>query len=69
MSKPPEDDSQATERGKTRASQMLGETDGSQVQVEEEKTRDGKSASRLKKRKQEKKCNAIPQIINASWEQ
>lgn len=37
MSKSPEDDtaSQATERGKTRASQMLGETDGGQEQVEE----------------------------------
>ncbi len=36
MSKSPEDDtaSQATERGKTRASQMLGETDGGQEQVE-----------------------------------
>lgn len=37
MSKSPEDDtaSQATERGKTRASQMLRETDGGQEQVEE----------------------------------
>lgn len=37
MSKSPEDDtaSQATERGKTRASQTLGETDGGQEQVEE----------------------------------
>lgn len=36
MSKSPEDDtaSQATERRKTRASQMLGETDGGQEQVE-----------------------------------
>lgn len=37
MSKSPEDDtaSQATERGKTRASQTLGETDRGQEQVEE----------------------------------
>lgn len=39
MSTSPEDDtaSQATERGKTRVSQMLSETDGGQEQVEEKK--------------------------------
>lgn len=44
MSKSPEDDtaSQATERGKTQASQMLEETDGGQKQME------GKERNRLR---------------------
>lgn len=50
MSKSPEDDtaSQATERRKTRASQMLRETDGGQEQVEE-RERQHKGVGRQKK--------------------
>lgn len=60
MSKSPEDDaaSQATERGKTRASQMLGETDGGQEQVEE--------IERGSVRETGTQC---PQIIKATREQ
>lgn len=73
MSKSPEDDtaSQATERENTRTSQMLGETDGGQEQVEE-KDRGGVREWRRKKKETQHTKGTIrqcPQTINATWEQ
>lgn len=53
MSESPEDDtaSQATERGETRASQTLGETDGGQEQVQEKVRGEGENGNQIHKRK------------------
>ncbi len=70
MSKSPEDDtaSQATERGKTRASQTLGEADGGQEQGGRKRQRQRKGVGRVT---QHTKGNITqcPQIIKATWEQ
>lgn len=72
MSKSPEDDtaSQATERGKTRGSQALRETDGGQEQVGEEEREAAEEWGRKEKETQHTKGNIkqCPQIIKATWE-
>lgn len=71
MSESPEDDtaSQAIERGKTRASQKLGETDEGQKQVKEKERGSGEEWSGRRRKPNTQKETQCPQIIKATWEQ